>query len=130
MKTPFFISLFLITFEGFSQKIASITLNESTPGFRREIMITEKEYILNENSVSFKRKIFAEDWKEIMKICAKIKLEELPNFKSPSRKRANDTALQANLEIQTGRRKYESSTFDHDNPPKELLKLVNKLRNL
>lgn len=130
MKTPFFISLFLLAFEGFSQKIASITLNESTRGFRREITITEKEYVLNENSVSSKRKLSAEDWKEIMKICAKIKLEELPNLKSPSKKRTNDAALQANIEVLTGRRKYESSTFDHDNPPKELVKLVNKLRNL
>ncbi|GAB2637339.1 hypothetical protein GCM10027035_33810 [Emticicia sediminis] len=130
MKTPFFISLFLIAFEGFSQKIASITLNESTRGFRREIIITEKEYVLAENSIISKRKLSAEDWKEIMKICAKIKLEELPNFKSPSQKRANDAALQANIEVLTGRRKYQSSTFDHDNPPKELVKLVNKLRNL
>lgn len=129
MKTPFFISLFLIAFEGFSQKIASITLNESTRGFRREIVITEKEYILNENSVSSKRKLSAEDWKEILKICAKINLEELSNLKSPSKKRANDAALQANIEVQIGRRKYQSATFDHDNPPKELVKLVNKLRN-
>lgn len=130
MKTPFFISLFLIAFEGFSQKIASITLNESTRGFRREIIITEKEYVLAENSIISKRKLSAEDWKEIMKICAKIKFEELPNLKSPSKKRANDAALQANIEVLTGRRKYQSSTFDHDNPPKELIKLVNKLRNL
>ena len=130
MKTPFFISLFLIAFEGFSQKIASITLNESTRGFRREITITEKEYILDENSIIFKKKLSAEDWNEIMKICTKIKFEELPNFKSSSKKRAKNAALQANIEVLIGRRKYQSSIFDHDNPPKELVKLVNKLRNL
>lgn len=130
MKTPFFISLFLIAFEGFSQKIASITLNESTRGFRREITISEKEYILDENSIIFKKKLSAEDWKEILKICAKIKLEELPNVKSSSKKGGKDAALQANIEVLIGRRKYQSPTFDHDNPPKELVALVNKLRKL
>lgn len=128
MKTPFFISLCLLAFEGFSQKISSITLNESTRGFRREITITEKEYILDENSIIFKKKLSDEDWKEIMKICTKIKFEDLPNFKSSSKKRAKDAALQANIEILIRGRKFKSSIFDHDNPPKELVALVNKLR--
>ena len=128
MKTLFFISLFFISSEVFSQKIASITLNESTRGFRRKITITEKEYILAENSIISKRKFSAENWKEIMKVCAKIKLQELPNFKSSMIKRAKDTALQANIEVSTGREKYKSSTFDHNNPPKELVALVNKLK--
>lgn len=130
MKTPFFISLFLLAFEGFSQKIASITLNESTRGFRREITITEKEYILDENSITFKKKLSAEDWHELMKICAAIKLKELPKFKSASRKSAKDAALQATIEVVIGEKKYQSATFDHNNPPKELVTLVNKLRNL
>ncbi len=130
MKTPFFISLFLLAFEGFSQKIASITLNESTRGFRRETTITSKEYTLDENSITFKKKLSAEDWNEIMKICAVIKLEEMSRLKPSSRKRAKDAALQANIEVLIGGRKYQSPTFDHDNPPKELVKLVNKLRNL
>ncbi|GGD54815.1 hypothetical protein GCM10011514_18740 [Emticicia aquatilis] len=129
MKTPFFISLFLLAFEGFSQKITSITLNESTRGFRREILISEKEYILDENSIIFKKKLSIEDWKEIMKICEKIKLDSFYSFKSSSRKRANDAALQATIEITVGNKKYQSSTFDHNNPPKELVALVNKLRN-
>lgn len=128
MKTPFFISLFLIAFEGFSQKIASITLNESTRGFRREITISEKEYILDENSIIFKKKLSTEDWNEIMKICTKIKFEELPNFKPSSKKRAKNTALQANIEVSIGKENYKSSTFDHNNPPKELVALVNKLK--
>lgn len=130
MKTPFFITLFLLAFEGFSQKIASITLNESTRGFRREITITEKEYILAENSITFKKKLSTEDWKEITKICAKIKFEELPNFKYSPKKRAKDAALQTNIEVLVGNRSYQTPTFDHNNPPKELVVLVNKLREL
>lgn len=128
MKTLFFISLFFIASEGFSQKIASITLNESTRGFRRRITITEKEYILAENSIISKRKFSAEDWKEIMKICAKIQFQELPNFKSTIKKKAKNAALQANIEVLIGREKFKSSTFDHNNPPKQLVALVNKLK--
>ncbi len=131
MKTPFFISLFLLAFEGFSQKIASIALNESTRGFRREITITPNEYTLDENSITFKKKLSAEDWNELMKICAVIKLQELSKFKFISRKRTkNAAALQATIEVVTAERKYQSPTFDHNNPPKELVALVNKLRNL
>jgi hypothetical protein len=128
MKTLFFISVFFLASEGFSQKIASITLNESTRGFRRRIIITEKEYILAENSIISKRKFSIEDWKEIMKICAKIQFQELPNFKSSVTKRAKNAALQANIEVLIGREKHKSSTFDHNNPPKQLVALVKKLK--
>lgn len=130
MKTPFFISLFLLAFEGFSQKITSITLNESTRGFRREITITLNEYTLDENSITLKKKLSAEDWHELMKICAVIKLKELPKFKSASRKSAKDAALQATIEVVIGEKKYQTPIFDHNNPPKELVPLVNKLKNL
>ncbi|AFK03399.1 hypothetical protein Emtol_2261 [Emticicia oligotrophica DSM 17448] len=130
MKTPFFISLFLIAFEGFSQKITSITLLESTRGFRREIIVTEKEYILDENSIIFKKKLIPTEWNEMMKVCEKLKFEELKDFKSLSNKRAKDAALQTSITIHVGRRKFKSSTFDHDNPPRELMALLNELRKL
>lgn len=113
-----------------SQNVVSIKLTEATRGVHKEIFITEKKCEITDNSQTKKKVISAQTWQRVSTICEKIALENLSKYESSSRKRANDAALQATLEIATKNKMYQSNIFDHDNPPKELSDLIKELRKL
>lgn len=113
-----------------SQNIVSIKLTEATRGVHKEIFITEKNCEITDNSQTKKKVISVQAWQRVNAICEKIALENLSKYESSSRKRANDAALQATLEIVTKTKTYQSNIFDHDNPPKEFLELIKELKKL
>ena len=113
-----------------SQNIVSIKLTEATRGVHKEIFITEKKCEITDNSQTKKKLMNAQAWQRVSAICEKIALENLSKYESSSRKRANDAALQATLEIATKTKTYQSNIFDHDNPPKEFLELIKELKKL
>jgi hypothetical protein len=51
-------------------------------------------------------------------------------LKAPSEKRFHDGAAMANLKIVHKEKTYQSKTFDHGTPPKEIEKLVKKINAL
>ncbi len=65
----------------------------------------------------------------INNVLSKIKLSEIAGLESPSNKRAFDGAMNATITIKREKETFTSSSFDHDNPPKELKELVNFLRS-
>lgn len=69
-------------------------------------------------------KIADADWQKIIEAFQKVDLDELPNLEAPSKKRFYDGAAIANLKITYKDKTYESSSFDHGNPPSEIKKLV------
>jgi len=70
------------------------------------------------------------NWKEIQNILKNIDLNSIKDLKAPSTKSHTDAALIASLKITEADKVYESSTFDHGNPPNELKELVDKLFEL
>jgi hypothetical protein len=60
----------------------------------------------------------------------KIDLEKLPTLKDPTQKRFYDGAAIANLKIRYHDKNYETTDFDHEFPPAEIEKLVNKIVSL
>ena len=70
------------------------------------------------------------DWKEIIGYFEKINLEKLPTLKDPTQKRFYDGAAIANLKVRYQDKNYETTDFDHEFPPAEIEKLVNKLVSL
>lgn len=70
------------------------------------------------------------NWKEIQNIVKKIDLNSIKSIKAPSTKSHTDAALIASIKITKSEKVYESSIFDHGNPPKVLKELVDKLFEL
>lgn len=68
------------------------------------------------------------DWNQLMTAFKKIKLVDLPTFKDPTQKRFYDGAAIADLKVTDGKGKvYQTVNFDHEFPPVEIEKLVNKI---
>ena len=69
-------------------------------------------------------------WDKVNRLVNQIKLKELPYLKAPSDKRKYDGAAHGQLKITFKDRVYESSGFDHGNPPLEIKNLVNYIISL
>jgi hypothetical protein len=116
--------------------IANTTLQytASTRGFFQKIIIINQKATVfrDRNSEKFPEEIAIsdKDWKEIIGYFEKIDLEKLPTLKDPTQKRFYDGAAIANLKIRYQDKNYETTDFDHEFPPAEIEKLVNKIVSL
>lgn len=72
-------------------------------------------------------KLAKADFKEIANLLRDIKVETLPDLKAPTDKRMYDGAAHATLKIINDGQVYETSSFDHGEPPAEIKKLIDKL---
>ena len=66
---------------------------------------------------------------DIAEVISNIKLSKITHLIPPSNRRNLDGAMAATITIKKGKNTYISSSFDHDNPPKELAPLLFFLRN-
>ena len=57
-------------------------------------------------------------------------IEQIPNLKAPTENRFFDGAAIANLKISYKGTIYESASFDHGNPPKEIEPLVKEILSI
>jgi hypothetical protein len=115
-------------------KKATIQYTATTRGFYKKIIINNNKAFIsidrNEKEIPTEITISAEDWKELVGYFQKINLEELPNLKDPTQKRFYDGAAIANLIIRYQDKDYKTTDFDHEFPPAEIEKLVNKIVEL
>lgn len=116
--------------------IANTTLQYtvSTRGFFQKIVVINQKATISRdrNGEKFPEEIAIsdKDWKEIIGYFEKIDLEKLPILKDPTQKRFYDGAAIANLKIRYQDKNYETTDFDHEFPPAEIEKLVNKIVSL
>ncbi|WP_025663212.1 hypothetical protein [Aquimarina megaterium] len=96
---------------GFYKKI---TVNKETLVFRKD----------RDGKKDITIKMKNKEWKELVDLTDKIKLEKLSTFKASSEKRELDGAAYAKLKVFINGNSYESSHFDHGNPPLEIKNLV------
>jgi hypothetical protein len=113
---------------------STIQYTATTRGFYQRIIINNQKAFMsidrNEKETPIKVTISDSDWKELVGYFQKINLEELPKLKDPTQKRFYDGAAIANLKIQYQDKTYETTDFDHEFPPAEIEKLVNKIVSL
>lgn len=74
--------------------------------------------------------IIAKEWEELVVCFKKIELDSLPKLKAPTEKRFYDGASIATFKITFKDKTYETTSFDHGYPPKEIEKFVNKINSL
>ncbi|MEM8522081.1 hypothetical protein [Flavobacterium sp. PL12] len=94
---------------------------------KNQILTVSKDRNSEDNAVV--TKIDEANWNELVTYFKKIKLETLKDLKAPTEKRFYDGAAIANLKIRHKDKDYESNSFDHGFPPKEIKKLVDKINS-
>ncbi len=121
--------------EGQQQDINSAVLEytANTRGFYQKVVIEKQSVSVSKDRDGKDKpqlvKIADADWKELIADFKEIDLEGIPNLKAPSEKRFHDGAAIANLKITFKGKTYESSPFDHGNPPAAIKKLVTKINS-
>jgi len=116
--------------------IANSTLQytASSRGFFQKIVVINQKATISRdrNGEKFPEEIAIsdKDWKEIISYFEKIDLEKVPTLKDPTQKRFYDGAAIANLKVRYQDKNYETTDFDHEFPPAEIEKLVNKIVSL
>jgi hypothetical protein len=72
-------------------------------------------------------KLTKRDWKELADLYKFVKVEKIPTYKAPTEKRFYDGAAIATLRITYDGKTYETEGFDHEYPPLEIKKFVDKI---
>jgi hypothetical protein len=70
------------------------------------------------------------NWNNLMDALKTINIENISQLEAPSQKRLFDGAAIGNLKITYNGTVYESNSFDHGNPPKELEILVKEILSI
>ncbi|MFD1616135.1 META domain-containing protein [Gelatiniphilus marinus] len=70
------------------------------------------------------------DWQKLIKAFKTFDVKNISNLKAPSKNRFFDGAAIANLKIAYNGVVYESQSFDHGNPPKEIAALVKEILSI
>lgn len=103
----------------------------TTRGFYQRIIVANQKATIstdrNQKEIPKEVKISDKDWKELVDYFQKVDLENIPKLKDPTQKRFYDGAAIANLKIRHKDKNYETTDFDHEFPPAEIEKLVNKI---
>jgi hypothetical protein len=81
---------------------------------------TEKKYIL----------MTAEKWTVLMNALKKLKLDDIPNWQSPTKAREYDGAAHCKFLVSTKNKQYESQYFDSGKPMKQLQALYDAIENI
>ncbi|MGL2962585.1 hypothetical protein ACSVH2_02055 [Flavobacterium sp. RSB2_4_14] len=112
----------------------TIQYTATTRGFYQRIIIINQKATIskdrNEKEIPTEIPISDADWKELVGYFQKINLEDIPKLKDPTQKRFYDGAAIANLKIRYQDKNYETTDFDHEFPPVEIKKLVDKIVEL
>lgn len=108
-----------------------IEYTANTRGFYQNITIKDQLVSVskdrNNNDKAISTKISDADWAALINDFKELKLGTLKDLKAPTEKRFYDGAAIANLKITYKDKSYETTSFDHGFPPKEIKKLVDKI---
>jgi hypothetical protein len=111
-----------------------IEYSANTRGFYQKIIISNRKLSVSKDRNGTEKPIATAisdaDWKELVTAFQTIELDNLATLKAPSKKRFHDGAAIADLKIVHQEKTYQSTSFDHGTPPKEIEKLVTKITAL
>lgn len=113
---------------------AVIEYTASTRGFYQKITVKNQMVTVSKdrdgNDKPVPKKISDAEWKDLLDCFETMELDSLPQLKAPTEKRFYDGAAIANLKITFKDKAYETDSFDHGFPPKEIKKFVNTITSL
>ena len=113
---------------------AVIEYTANTRGFYQKIIVKNQMVTVSKdrdgNDKLVPKKISDAKWKDLLDCFKTMELDSLPQLKAPTEKRFYDGAAIANLKITFKDKAYETDSFDHGFPPKEIKKFVNTITSL
>jgi hypothetical protein len=113
---------------------AIIEYTANTRGFYQKITVKNQMLTVSKdrdgNDKPVPKKLSDAEWKELVTCFKTLELDSLSKLKAPSEKRFYDGAAIANLKITFKDKAYETTSFDHGFPPKEIKKFVNTITSL
>jgi hypothetical protein len=115
------------------QSAVTISYSAHTRGFYQKLILKQNsltEFKDYEKTNAISSILDAKDWNECVRLLADIKLENLPNLKSPTNYRQYDGAAFAQLTVIQKGDTIQSSGFDHKHPPAEIKLLVKHILSL
>ncbi len=108
-----------------------IEYSANSRGFYQKINVQDKQFTVSRDRNGMdkpqKQAISDADWKALVSAFQKVNLESLPNLKPPTEKRFYDGAAIAKLKITHNKMAYETTDFDHGEPPAEIKELVDRV---
>ena len=113
-----------------SQKetVTSVELSYQTRGMRKFLHITSDSIVVTINEETHNYKTAPAQWNKIVKSIEKVKLAGISSLKRPSKRAAFDGAMNAELIVNTSKKKYQSSNFDHNQPNIVLVKTIKEMK--
>ena len=82
------------------------------------------------NSKAISKACSKDDWSKLMNLLNAVDLKNISKLKAPTEARLYDGAAIAQLIILKENVTFESSSFDHGNPPKEIEALVQEILSM
>lgn len=101
-----------------------------TRGTSIQLTVSEAGIVYTKNNERSLKTITPNEWKEIELLISEIDIKSIDALIAPSSESASDRALIAYITINTQDTLYETSRFDHGNPPPELKILIDNLYQL
>lgn len=83
--------------------------------------------IKTRGGLPMQKELSTSDWNSLLTLLSKVDVANIPNLKAPSEKRFHDGAMIASLKVIYKDKTYQTTDFDHGNPPAEIKDLVNKV---
>ncbi|MDT7831414.1 hypothetical protein RQM59_03425 [Flavobacteriaceae bacterium S356] len=109
--------------------VKEITYEAMTRGQFETIHVKSNILTYKTRTESKETTLSSKQLKALYKVLKPIKHKEVDALKAPSGKRLYDGAMAAVVIFKTQTETYQSSSFDDDNPPSELKKLVRLLKS-
>ncbi|MDD7884642.1 hypothetical protein [Flavivirga sp. 57AJ16] len=115
-----------------NQTTISFEYSTQSRGSYKNIKISKKHIsVVNKRDALPNTKTCSEvHWNKLLKAVKPIDVENMSNLKAPSENRFFDGAAIAKLKIIYDGTAYESQSFDHGNPPKEIEVLVKEILSI
>lgn len=113
--------------------LMTISYTAQTRGTYKSITVSQQQVTVNNSRAKNPKMTFPcskDDWNEITRLLSNIDTSKLKDLKVPSTKSHYDGALGATLKLIVEGKEMSSPTFDHGNPPSEVVQLVNKLLSM
>ena len=114
-------------------KTAVLEYTANTRGFYQKIQIQDQMVTVSKDRSGIDKpeamKISDTDWKELVSDFETIELESLASLKAPTEKRFYDGAAIADLKVSYKDKVYQTTSFDHGNPPEAIKKLISKINS-
>lgn len=108
-------------------QLASVEYQAISRGFYYKAQIVEEAVKVQRtrNEADLERhSCKTSEWKQLKKLVAEIDPEIISELEAPSTKSHYDGAAIASITVEVNGKVYQSNSFDHGNPPKELKALV------